>query len=57
MMGQKKPINETFKPITQEQLDRAKPLCQILEEGTIRNLSFAKRIFNEEFPCKSTTKH
>ena len=56
-MGQKNPIHETFKPITQEQLDRAKPLCQILEEGTIRNLKFAKRIFNEEFPRKSTTKH
>jgi len=56
-MGQKNPVNKTFKPITQEQFDRAKPLCQILEEGTIRNLKFAKRIFNEEFHRKSTTKH
>ena len=56
-MGQKNLINRTFKPITQEQLDRAKPLCQILEEGTIRNKKFAKRIFNEEFPRESSTKH
>ena len=57
-MGQKSPINkDSFEPITQEQLDRAKPLAEILEEGTIRNIKFAKRIFLEEFPRSSTTKH
>lgn len=58
-MAQRYPIKKKdhFEPISQEQLDRALPLYQLLELGRFRSKDTAKRIFIENFPGPKTIKH